>query len=131
MWRICLQNIVKPFPELYRYTRVGKNVSSLPPLTKELADETALRLAIQGDGSYGYDIVAHCSIVTDDVSLQGNKSIKLADTAPSSGQTLLFNNKLSTSTGWEPYNTGVQATLAVFVEKNDNSIKIFVPQTRK
>lgn len=73
-------------------------------------------------GSYGYDIVAHCSIVTDDVSLQGNKSIKLADTAPSSGQTLLFNNKLSTSTGWEPYNTGVQATLAVFVEKNDNSI---------
>ena len=67
---LCLKDIVKPFPELYRYTRVGKNVSDHPPLTKELADETALRLAIQDDGSYGYDIVGQkghgvCSIGPD------------------------------------------------------------------
>jgi len=67
---LCLKEIVKPFPELYRYTRVGKNVASHPPLTKELADETALRLAIQGDGSYGFDIVGQkghgvCSIGPD------------------------------------------------------------------
>lgn len=67
---LCLKEIVKPFPELYRYTRVGKNVSSHPPLTRELADETALRLAIQGDGSYEFDIVGQighgvCSIGPD------------------------------------------------------------------
>ena len=65
-----LKKLLSLFLSLYRYTRVGKNVSSHPPLTKELADETALRLAIQGDGSYGFDIVGQkghgvCSIGPD------------------------------------------------------------------
>ena len=67
---LCLQQIVVPFPELYRYTKVGKNVSSHPPLTKELANETALRLAIQRDGSCEFDIVGQkghgvCSVGPD------------------------------------------------------------------
>lgn len=53
----CLNKIVTPFPELYRYTRVGKNVSAHPPLTQELADETALRLLVDGEGAYFFDIV--------------------------------------------------------------------------
>jgi L-fuculose-phosphate aldolase len=64
------QEIVKPFPELYRYTKVGKNVSSHPPLTLELANETALRLAVQRDGSCEFDIVGQkghgvCSVGPD------------------------------------------------------------------
>jgi L-fuculose-phosphate aldolase len=67
---LCLNEIVKPFPELYRYTRVGKNVSSHPPLTLELANETALRLAVQRDGSCEFDIVGQkghgvCSVGPD------------------------------------------------------------------
>jgi len=67
---LCLQEIVKPFPELYRYTKVGKNVSSHPPLTLELANETALRLAVQRDGSCEFDIVGQkghgvCSVGPD------------------------------------------------------------------
>ena len=54
---ICLKEMVKPFPELYRYTRVGKNVSAHPPLTQELADDTARRLKVKEDGSYAFDIV--------------------------------------------------------------------------
>jgi L-fuculose-phosphate aldolase len=49
--------MVKPFPELYRYTRVGKNVSAHPPLTQELADDTARRLKVKEDGSHAFDIV--------------------------------------------------------------------------
>ena len=67
---LCLQEIVKHFPELYRYTKVGKNVSSHPPLTLELANETALRLAVQRDGSCEFDIVGQkghgvCSVGPD------------------------------------------------------------------
>ena len=67
---LCLQEIVRPFPELYRYTKVGKNVSSHPPLTLELANETALRLAVQRDGSCEFDIVGQkghgvCSVGPD------------------------------------------------------------------
>ena len=67
---LCLQQIVEPFPELYRYTKVGKNVSSHPPLTLELANETALRLAVQRDGSCEFDIVGQkghgvCSVGPD------------------------------------------------------------------
>ena len=54
---LCLKEMVKPFPELYRYTRVGKNVSAHPPLTQELADDTARRLKVKEDGSYAFDIV--------------------------------------------------------------------------
>ena len=54
---LCLKEIVKPFPELYRYTRVGKNVSAHPPLTQELADDTARRLKVKEDGSCAFDIV--------------------------------------------------------------------------
>ena len=54
---LCLKEMVKPFPELYRYTRVGKNVSAHPPLTQELADDTARRLKVKEDGAYAFDIV--------------------------------------------------------------------------
>jgi len=54
---LCLKEMVKPFPELYRYTRVGKNVSAHPPLTQELADDTARRLKVKEDGSHAFDIV--------------------------------------------------------------------------
>lgn len=54
---LCLKEMVKPFPELYRYTRVGKNVSAHPPLTQELADDTARRLKVKEDGSCTFDIV--------------------------------------------------------------------------
>jgi len=35
-----LMDLVSPFPEVYRYTKVGKNVDSYPALSKELALET-------------------------------------------------------------------------------------------
>ena len=67
---LCLKKIVKPFPELYRYTRVGKNVSAHPPLTQALADDTARRLKVEEGGSYAFDIVGQvghgvCAIGSD------------------------------------------------------------------
>ena len=67
---LCLKKLVKPFPELYRYTRVGKNVSAHPPLTQELADDTARCLKVEDDGSHAFDIVGQvghgvCSVGPD------------------------------------------------------------------
>ena len=67
---LCLKEMVKPFPELYRYTRVGKNVSAHPPLTQELADDTARCLKVEEDGSHAFDIVGQvghgvCSVGPD------------------------------------------------------------------
>ena len=42
-----LHEMVKPFPEVYRYTRVGHNVDSVAPLSNELASETKKMLGVQ------------------------------------------------------------------------------------
>ena len=58
-----LDEIVKDFPEIYRYTKVGPNVPALPATSKELGDETFVALN-------GYDIVGQkshgvCAIAAD------------------------------------------------------------------
>jgi len=40
-----LDKLALEFPEIYRYTKVGKNVPSIPPLTGELANETFINIA--------------------------------------------------------------------------------------
>ena len=52
-----LPEIASHFPEIYRYTRVGASVSSVPALSHELAVETADNLCIKKDGSCEFDIV--------------------------------------------------------------------------
>ena len=56
-WEIS--ELVKPFPEVFRYTRVGKNVSDFPALSKELAFETRDNLI--KDGQIQSDIVGQKS----------------------------------------------------------------------
>ncbi len=51
-----LQQMVKPFPEVYRYTRVGHNVAAWNALSKELANHTAINLGIK-EGFRKFDIV--------------------------------------------------------------------------
>ena len=63
-----LRELSKEFPEVYRYTDVGDNVGVLPAISKELADETLMKITKE-DGSF-YDIVgqeAHgvCAVGTD------------------------------------------------------------------
>lgn len=53
-WR--LDEMVKPFPEVFRYTRVGHNVASWDALSKELAQHTYKNFNIQ-DGIRQIDIV--------------------------------------------------------------------------
>lgn len=47
---IELSELVKEFPELGRYTRVGKNVPDVPPISQALADATIPALGISSDG---------------------------------------------------------------------------------
>ena len=54
-----LSELVKPFPEVFRYTRVGKNVDDFPALSKELAEHTWKNL-IQ-DNNIAFDIVGQKS----------------------------------------------------------------------
>ena len=51
-----LEEMVKPFPEVFRYTRVGHNVAAWQALSKELAQHTAQNLGIE-NGVRKYDIV--------------------------------------------------------------------------
>ena len=51
-----LWDIVKNFPEVFRYTRVGHNVAAWQALSKELAQHTAQNLGIE-DGIRKFDIV--------------------------------------------------------------------------
>lgn len=51
-----LQDMVQPFPEVFRYTRVGYNVAAWNALSKELANHTYNNLGIE-DGVRKYDIV--------------------------------------------------------------------------
>ena len=54
---IVLQDLVKDFPELSRYTRVAPNVGDVPPISQELADECHRALELDAQGNISYDIV--------------------------------------------------------------------------
>ena len=54
---IELSNLVKEFPELGRYTRVGRNVGNVPPISQELADATIPSFGLYDDGSLDNHIV--------------------------------------------------------------------------
>jgi L-fuculose-phosphate aldolase len=54
---IVLQDLVKDFPELSRYTRVAPNVGDVPPISQELADECHRALELDEEGNIAYDIV--------------------------------------------------------------------------
>jgi L-fuculose-phosphate aldolase len=47
---IELSELVKQFPELGRYTRVGKNVPDVPPISQALADATVPALGVDSNG---------------------------------------------------------------------------------
>ena len=51
-----LQEMVQPFPEVFRYTRVGHNVAAWDALSEELASHTYNNLGIE-EGVRKYDIV--------------------------------------------------------------------------
>ena len=51
-----LSEMVKPFPEVFRYTRVGPNVAAWDALSKELASDTSEKLGIE-NGIRKFDIV--------------------------------------------------------------------------
>jgi ribulose-5-phosphate 4-epimerase/fuculose-1-phosphate aldolase len=54
---IELSELVKEFPELGRYTRVGKNVPDVPPISQALADATIPSLGVMRDGSVENHII--------------------------------------------------------------------------
>lgn len=54
---IELNKLVKEFPELGRYTRVGSNVPDVPPISQALADATIPALGLCKDGSLDNHIV--------------------------------------------------------------------------
>ena len=54
---IELSELVKQFPELGRYTRVGRNVPDVPPISQALADATIPAFNVQGDGGIYNHIV--------------------------------------------------------------------------
>jgi L-fuculose-phosphate aldolase len=54
---IQLADLVKEFPELGRYTRVGRNVPNVPPISQVLADESISALNLHSDGGVYNHIV--------------------------------------------------------------------------
>lgn len=54
---IELSELVKEFPELGRYTRVGSNVPDVPPISQVLADHTIPNIGLNVDGSVDNHIV--------------------------------------------------------------------------
>jgi ribulose-5-phosphate 4-epimerase/fuculose-1-phosphate aldolase len=54
---IELSELVKEFPELGRYTTVGKNVPDVPPISQALADATVPALGLDTKGHVGKHIV--------------------------------------------------------------------------
>lgn len=54
---INLDELVKYFPELGRYTKVAKNVGDVPPISEELADKCLENLELDDRGNISYDIV--------------------------------------------------------------------------
>jgi L-fuculose-phosphate aldolase len=56
-WELC--DLVAPFPEVFRYTRVGKNVEDFPALSRDLALQTAEHLV--EENKIKFDIVGQKS----------------------------------------------------------------------
>lgn len=54
---IELSELVQEFPELGRYTRVGRNVPDVPPISQALADATIPALGLFSDGGLDNHIV--------------------------------------------------------------------------
>jgi len=54
---IVLQDLVKDFPELSRYTKVAPNVGDVAPISQELADACHVALELDQHGNIAYDIV--------------------------------------------------------------------------
>jgi len=54
---IELNEVVKSFPELSRYTKVAPNVPDVPPISQELADKCHENLELDNKGFIKYDIV--------------------------------------------------------------------------
>lgn len=54
---IVLQDLVKDFPELSRYTKVAPNVGDVPPISQELADACHSAFKLDDFGFINYDIV--------------------------------------------------------------------------
>lgn len=64
-----LQELCKPFAEIYRYTRVGPNVPAIPAVTEKLGNATYLALCPTA-GDLEYDIVGQvghgiCAVGSD------------------------------------------------------------------
>ena len=55
-----LSEMVKPFPEVFRYTRVGPNVAAWDALSKELASDTSEKLGME-NGIRKFDIVGQAN----------------------------------------------------------------------
>jgi len=67
---VDLQAMSAEFPEISRYTRVGRTVPALPALSRDLADATADCLGLLKDGNVEFDIVGQanhgvCAVATD------------------------------------------------------------------
>ena len=67
---IDLQAISAEFPEISRYTRVGRTVGPLPALSRELAEATSDCLGVSNDGTIAFDIVGQsnhgvCAVAMD------------------------------------------------------------------
>lgn len=65
-----LQAISAEFPEISRYTRVGRIVPPLPALSRELADATSDCLGLRKDGTLEFDIAGQanhgvCAVAMD------------------------------------------------------------------
>lgn len=56
-----LQRACTQFPEIYRYTRVGKLVPALRATTKELGEATAKALGLGKNGALEFDIVGQAN----------------------------------------------------------------------
>lgn len=54
---IILQDLVKDFPELSRYTKVAPNVGDVAPISQELADACHKAFELDDNGYISYDIV--------------------------------------------------------------------------
>ena len=62
-WQLC--DIVKDFPEVFRYTKVGYNVPNVGATSQELADLTYEKMCASDDCRLMYDIVGQeCHGVT-------------------------------------------------------------------
>jgi len=63
--RIFKSDIVKDFPEVFRYTKVGPNVPSLAATSQDLADQTYIQMCADDECKIMFDIVGQeCHGVT-------------------------------------------------------------------